>query len=162
MVFNYSNTLVSKLVGRCIRQPSEYKDIIVAPAQVDIKEVIKAVENRMTAIYQLAEKVGTLSAAALAFTITFAKSMTPPGTTGLPIIIKIPWLCFLAAVIGFFLVYLARIEIRRRARVALLAENDRPYDFITGPWYFKIGRWLTSVGFLGGLFLLAIYGLQNF
>ena len=132
------------------------------PPQIDIRKAIEAVEDHMTAIYELAEKVGTLSTAALAFTVTFAKSITPPGTTGLPLIVKLSWLCFLAAIIGFHLVYLARIETRRRAREALFTDNDRPYDFVTPPWYFKIGRSLMSIGFLGGFFLLGIYGLQNF
>jgi hypothetical protein len=73
-------------------------------AKSDIEKAVKAVEGHMTAIYELAEKVGTLSTAALAFTITFAKNITPLGTTEVPFLIKGSWYCFLLAIIGFYLV----------------------------------------------------------
>jgi len=134
----------------------------VPQAQIDIKEAIKVVEGHMTAIYELAEKVGTLSTAALAFTVTFAKNIAPSGATGAPLLIKISWCCFLIAIIGFYLVYLARIETRKRARKAFFEPNDRVYDSVLPPWYFKVGRWLLHIGFLGGFTLLGVFGIQNF
>lgn len=132
------------------------------PAQIDIKEPIKVVERHMTAIYELAEKVGTLSTAALAFTITFAKSIVPPGAAGVPLLIKVSWCCFLLAIIGFYLVYFARIEIRKRARKAFFEPNDRLSDSVLPPWYFKVGYRMMNIGFLGGISLLGIYGIQHF
>jgi hypothetical protein len=134
----------------------------VPPPQVDIKEVIKASANHLAAMYQLAEKIGTLATAALAFTVTFAKSITPPGTTVLPPLIKVAWLCFVAAVIGFFLVYLGSINMLKRIRPALLDESTPRVNFIKPPCYFHVGIWLTCWGFLIGLMLLAIYGIKHF
>jgi uncharacterized membrane protein len=129
---------------------------------MDIKKVIDAAEDHMTAIYQLADKIGTLSTAALAITVTFAKGLTPTGAGGLPLIIKLSWFCFLTAIIGFVLIFCAKVNIRRRARIALFEENDRAYEIIKAPCYLHVGLWLSTIGFLAGLFSLAIYGFWFF
>lgn len=116
-------------------------------------------EKRLDALYQLADRLATLSAGALALTVTFRKDLGGSSSEHLWAL-KTSWVGFILAVIGFLLVYLGRVEIHRR-----LAENaitsSSAYAKALPPWYAKVGKILLVVGFLAGLLLLAFFGAVN-
>ena len=113
----------------------------------------------LEALYQLADRLATLSAAALALTVTFRKDLAGDGLEYVWAL-KASWLAFILAIIGFILVYLGRISIHRRAVIA--ARNPvLEVEIVLPPWYFRLGRLLLLTGFLAGMMLLASIGIIN-
>lgn len=108
----------------------------------------------LEALYQLADRLATLSAAALALTITFRKDLAGDGLEYVWAL-KASWLGFILSIIGFILVYLGRISMHRRA---VIASRKPEVDIVLPPWYFRFGRIFLLAGFLSGMLLLAAIG----
>ena len=111
----------------------------------------------LDALYQLADRLATLSTAALALTVTFRKDLAGTGLE-YSFVLKVSWISFVLSVLGFVIIYVGRIDIHRRAVIAA-GTSTASTLVILPPWYFRIGRLLLLAGFLGGLMLLASIGL---
>src|SRR5882724_308939 len=113
-------------------------------------------KKQIDSLYHLADKVATLSTGALALTITFQRDIGSVGGCGI-IFLKLSWIGFIVSIIGFFFIYLGKIEGHKRLKKAIVDQQTR---FVGAqlPFYFHIGRLFLVCGFLIGLILLAIYG----
>jgi hypothetical protein len=118
-------------------------------------------DERMTTIYHLADRIATLSTGVLAFTVAFVKNAVPPATSSEQWSLKVSWFCFLVAIIGFVLIYLGKSSLEGRVLKTLRAGGSGTRT-ITPPWYFHFGRWFLAIGFLAGIVCLAIHGLHSF
>lgn len=113
----------------------------------------------LDALYQLADRLATLSTAALALTVTFRKDLAGNSPEFIRVLVlKTAWVAFILSVVGFVIIYIGRIDIHKRAVKAARIESTHLL-VILPPWYFRVGRILLLAGFLGGLMLLASIGL---
>lgn len=117
------------------------------------EDLVKLLE----ALYQLADRIATLSTAALALTITFRKDLVGDGLQH-TLVLKASWICFVLSVIGFVLIYVGRISFHLRAVIGKQTPTGQLFTALL-PWYFPVSRILLLAGFLAGLMLLALIGL---
>ena len=119
----------------------------------DQNVLANAFKEKMNALYDLAQHIATLASGVLAVSVTFIKDKGPISVWFL----RGAWAGLILAVIGFVLIHLARIASYDSVLDSVRSGQGCP-PTVSPPWYFHIGRQLLIWGFLGGLFLLAVFG----
>jgi hypothetical protein len=125
-----------------------------------IENALKQKDKQVEALYLLADRLATLSAGALALTVTFRGDLAKPNPHVW--LLKASWLGFILAILGFVIISKAKIDFHCDAfeKMSTSSPNQLVMN-LPWRWYFHFGRYLLFGGFFAGIILLALYGVKR-